>query len=478
MKGKEKTLKRVKEVADYNLANQDLRHQRSPKGITLVALVVTIIVLLILAGVTIATLFGENGLITMAQKAKSETENAQANAMAEIGSLINEMNSILNGGGTEGGTPVEPDDPTSPDEQVGPNGNPLLSTVTDTNHETDQYEDTKGNIVTVPKGFKIAADSGSTVQDGIVIEDSEQNQFVWIPVGVVTKTDGTKSNEIKLGRYTFKRVQNETTGVYEDGTPILENGKYQYAYTKNADGTYTDNYQNEVTINSYYKELSTYREGNDTTENATAKKLKEFVDSVKANGGYYIARYEASYGSGSSLTDWKPLSKKSTAFRTEEDGSMNYVKGTLWNYAKQKEASKVCQNMYSETDNNIGVKSDLVNSYAWDTAIVYIQEMGNNNFANLTSNDVGSTGLANTGNNGEDKFCNIYDMAGNVGEWTTEYSLLKLLGTARPCVTRGGNCNNSDSYTAVRYYYRATSGGDLATGYFGYVGFRPLLYVK
>ncbi len=115
MTKKEKTSKRVKKVADYNLKNQALSHQHSPKGITLVALVVTIIVLLILSGVTILTLFGDNGLITMAQKAKSETENAQANTIAEVESLIDELNSILidgetgeGGGNTGSGTETPP----------------------------------------------------------------------------------------------------------------------------------------------------------------------------------------------------------------------------------------------------------------------------------------------------------------------------------------------------------------------------------
>ncbi len=97
MKGKEETLKGVKEVANYNLKNQGLSHKHSPKGITLIALVVTIIVLLILASVTIMTLFGENGLINMANKARGKTENSQANDIAGLGSLSNQMNSILNG---------------------------------------------------------------------------------------------------------------------------------------------------------------------------------------------------------------------------------------------------------------------------------------------------------------------------------------------------------------------------------------------
>ena len=49
------------------------------KGITLIALVITIIVLLILAGISIAMLTGQNGILAQAQKAKTETENAAAN---------------------------------------------------------------------------------------------------------------------------------------------------------------------------------------------------------------------------------------------------------------------------------------------------------------------------------------------------------------------------------------------------------------
>ena len=46
------------------------------KGITLIALVITIIILLILASVTIATLTGENGIITKAMEAREKTEQA------------------------------------------------------------------------------------------------------------------------------------------------------------------------------------------------------------------------------------------------------------------------------------------------------------------------------------------------------------------------------------------------------------------
>ena len=65
---------------------------RKNKGITLIALVITIIVLLILAGVSIAMLTGQNGILTQAQKAKSETENAAKNEAA----ILDEYNKYLN----------------------------------------------------------------------------------------------------------------------------------------------------------------------------------------------------------------------------------------------------------------------------------------------------------------------------------------------------------------------------------------------
>ena len=48
--------------------------KKNTKGITLIALVITIIVLLILAGVSIAMLTGDNGILTQAQNAKNKTE--------------------------------------------------------------------------------------------------------------------------------------------------------------------------------------------------------------------------------------------------------------------------------------------------------------------------------------------------------------------------------------------------------------------
>ena len=70
---------------------------------------------------------------------------------------------------------------------------------------------------------------------------------------------------------------------------------------------------------------------------------------------------------------------------------MNYTAGKLWNFITQTDASKVSINTYSKSKT---VKSDLINSYAWDTAVVYIQEAGNVNYANKED---GKGTLKNTG---------------------------------------------------------------------------------
>ena len=96
--------------------------------------------------------------------------------------------------------------------------------------------------------------------------------------------------------------------------------------------------------------------------------------------------------------------------------------------------------------------------------------MGNSNYANANRDTTGNTSLKNTGETG-DIVCNIYDMAANTTEWTTEYSTYTPLSSAYPCVDRGGHCNDSDYYTAYRYYNSATFS-------YSYISFRSTLYVK
>ena len=390
-------------------------------------------ILIILATIAIRGAFGDNGLVGWAKEAKDRTEQGEVKedqTMANLDAYITEQTK-------------EPEPPPS--------------TVTDAKNNSYVFttktpiKDEKNNTITVPEGFKIAEDSGDTVHQGIVIEDVnasndanvQGSQYVWIPVGRFTKDDGSISGEIKLGRYTF------------DSSGNTEPVQYAENYTDQSDS---------VVINSNFKEIIEYRQGvaSDGTDgrNATAKDLKGFIDSVNTNGGYYIGRYEASYASGSSTANYKAASKISNSY----SGSMSYTQGRLWNYITQLDASKVAINTYA---GSTSVKSDLINSYAWDTAIVYIQEAGNINYANQKSKN---SRLANTGKN-SDEVCKINDMASNVLEWTTEYSSNTLSNNASPCTSRGGLYNNSYYYTAYRSIFTATSSG------YNLVGFRLSLYL-
>ena len=402
---------------------------KEQRGITLVALVITVIIIIILSTVTINVVFGDGGLIRQAKDTVEKAESSIQDENEKMNKLLQEYANTMAADEEIPDEPVTPPEPELPKVEEIKGGDAFDTKTT--------IEDSEGNKIVVPAGFKIAADSGNTVQQGIVIEDVsasidtavQGSQFVWIPVGVFIKDGGTPSNEIILGRYTFSRSS--------PGTPTLQ----QVAYIKNDDRSYTDNYTTPKVIEGYYSELATYRVGTASGGldglNATAYNLKAWIGSVKENGGYYIGRYEASFASGTSVDNYKAATKVSTGSSTS---SMNYSPGTLWNYITQLDASKVAINTYADSTS---VKSDLMNSYAWDTAIVFIQECGHTNYANQEG-DLINSNLTNTGT-GQDEVCKINDMASNIREWTTEYSSYPLSSNASPCTYRGGYYYNSHS---------------------------------
>jgi len=263
---------------------------------------------------------------------------------------------------------------------------------------------------------------------------------VWIPVGNgIKKSDGT-TQDITLGRYVFADGTNhkaeDGTTVLAKGTPILKQNAGNYESETEINVGEID----PMSPNDYgYKELKTNRAGvaQARGENATALNLKAFIDSVNTNGGYYIARYEASYG-----TDGKVNSKISNSFTDSDTAPTTRTEGMLWNYINQIDAARASRELYS------GVTSDLINSYAWDTAIMYIQKFsGDEDYSRQNSLNINVT---NTGVNG-DELCKINDMASNTTEWTTEYSTETGNYTIDCCTSRGGNFYNAGSiYSSLR----------------------------
>ena len=375
------------------------------KGITLVALVITIIILLILAGISISALTN-TGIFGKAKEAKQKSANAELDQNTKLDEYENEIDNYL---------PKKNNNKT-----VEQSKEKVLST-----EKNIELVDAKENKIVIPAGFKITGEA-TTVDKGIVIEDAtvdsngnatptNGSQFVWVPVGKITKADGTETT-ITLGRYDF----DGTTGAESaySGSDFVEEDANAPSTLKNIEGK------------------------------SIAKNITNFKNSVKANGGYYIGRYEA----------------RTTTARNDEGNASTQLteKGTdqVYNYVTQKQAAEQAQGMYAS--NNF--TSDLMNSYAWDTAITFIQKCTDKtNYANQTSlnESFSSTGTTN------DNPCNIFDMASNVPEWTTETSSISNM----PCVGRGGYYYNSYYfYTSSRNNgYTSNSGRDF--------GFRPLLYL-
>ena len=372
-------------------------NKNKDKGITLVALVITIIILLILATISIQSLTN-TGLFAKAKEAREKSQNAEENQAKILNEYEDELNKYISG------------NVKNQVKKIADNINKVLSTTDNT-----ELQDSYGNKIVVPAGFKIVSDSTINIDKGVVIEDATSaetagSQFVWVPVGTIyTNSEHIDSNKkiITLGRYDF----DEITGA-------------EKIYV----GDYVEEDRGDTTV-----ALKNY--GNKIAQNIT-----DFKNSVTKNGGYYIGRYEAR--------------KNSNGMTTE------IATDTVYYDITQQEASEKSQNMYSSTE----FTSDLINSYAWDTATLFLQSFGNNK----TYSRKNSLNVETLEENGtiDDKQCNVFDMASNLMEWTTETFNGEEAG-----VLRGGRYNDSYIYTGWRGHNKAS------VIYIGF-GFRPILYLK
>ena len=309
-----------------------------------------------------------------------------------------------------------------------------LESVKGTETTNTTVKDNLGNKVVVPAGFKVINPT-ENVTNGIVVEDvtheaTKGSQFVWIPVGDVIKDSAGNKETITLRRYVFNA----------DGSVNTELSKTEPG----------DQLKTSSSASNYFIEGLK----DSTTSNTHAKDIEDFKNKVtNTTHGYYIGRYES-----------------------RKNGTQVTVKAsdTVYNNITQPDAATVSRGMYSSDSN---FESDLMNSYAWDTAIVFLQKFDNRaNKASLkpysqqTSLNTGS--LANQGTNNlsdaskQDVICNVYDMASNCMEWTTETCSI----SSSPCAYRGGLYSNSGRYTSCRNCY----GTSISSAS---ISFRSLLYM-
>ena len=243
--------------------------------------------------------------------------------------------------------------------------------------EVNQFKDTyeymdKNTEVTypdgkvwVPEGFRIADDSSDNIQGGVVIEDKDGNQFVWVPVDTI------------------------------------------------------DNYKRTC-----YRNNSLYR-----YEQCSEDLPEDEKTSVEKYKGFYIGRYEAG---DKESTEAKTLRSSNDVTKT-----VTIKKGQApYNYVTPEEAISLAEGFAKQQKYSENIKTKLVSSYAWDTTISFIQKTVNDYASNSPQGNYMNTRFEYIDITGESKstwgigiliptglttsVCNIYDMGGNVEEWTTE----------------------------------------------------------
>ena len=380
------------------------------KGITLVALVVTIVVLLILAGVSINLVLGNNGIIAKAKDAETKSAEASQNDLKGMNGLVSEMEGALAGNGSTG--------------SGSGNGNTGSGNNFVTKNTEVTYPDGK---VWIPEGFRISTDSASTVQGGVVIEDKDLNQFVWVPVATLAD---------------YKRM----------------------AYSYNVATEETDTATNSIKIEYSSSDSNYFTEALPEDEKTSVERYK----------GFYIGRYEAG---DKENTEAKTLRSSNDVTKTVT------IKANQapYNYVTRTQAVSLAEGF--STKQGYKAKTKLVSSYAWDTTIAFLQKVNSDygersegNYREIAFSYTDITGASQTKSSSSSVLiptgqttpvCNIYDMGGNVLEWTTESCSYKF----SPYAMRGGDGSGKFAHDAAGY--RINNPGDA----YGNVGFRLTLFM-
>ena len=393
--------------------------EKKMHGITLIALVVTIVVLLILAGITISLVFSDNGIIKKAQEAANKTKEAVINEQTQMNEIADYMENMLN---EIGGT--IPDEPEGPEMPEGWD---------DT--KVDAVESEDNVVVPVPKGYTASEVTGeNTVKDGFVIYENTngedkyepvtdesdietaqttRNQFVWVPVANPSDMYGTDKDGKKWGK----------TYYYVDANTIVP------FYWKEQNGT------------MIIEDIEGYREPDvideDSSNNVTIIQLEtEFnnmIESVEKYGGFYIGRYETGNLSQSEAvvvknnTDigdqtWYTMYNKSKGVAANSNVTTTMIWGCQWD--------AVLRWMYNSGD-------EEKKTYTYDST-------GKGNYYGTNGNEA-----IPTGSNDAYAVNNIYDMAGNVYENT-----MGIVGSSNEGgkVARGGNYDGEPISSSVSFY--------------------------
>ena len=471
---------------------------KNRKGITLIALIITIIILLILAGVTITMITGDNGILkqaTNARETNSKAEFEEQVKLAVIASRVNDTASIdlktldeeLNK--ISGTTITKSADDNLPwivkkgSYEVTITANGIITSNTTGKDDSKKDEDTKidygtkkpeEDTRTVIEQATAAKPTGSTINPntnettGIVMIDSNQNEWVWIEVPSTVFTSATSSTD-------YNNIKAD----------LIEYAK-DYREGKKGQG---------------YNWTDEWYDGCGLTQEEYTTKYQTMLSSIYTNKGFYIGRYEAGIEGSDTNTNLARFSRiEITSSSPKAVSKRNMIP---YNIVTCSDAQQLASKMSTGNKTSslmYGIQWDLVCKFLevkgnWDTstntAQYYIKSnsisWGNYNNSTFTINSTNakkynysnkscdditgektSSMLLTTGASEYTNKMNIYDFAGNEFEWTLEHATTY---TTHPCSVRGGFYDFSSSG------FPASSRGGYYTTFSNYiVGLRPSLY--
>ena len=437
------------------------------KGITLITLVITIVVLMILAGVSINTVLGDDGIIKKAKEAAEATKRASAEE--EMNRLVLEyqlakndetLESFLQEKVTEGridgvtdngdGTititkKVDGKDytitvkkPVAPTPSVKVGAIRVVSDSTGAGSSLGEASTRKGTTLYIMIESTISGGT-TTVSPQVPYAVTENGTYKFTVTGTVNGTAYTKEVSVEVNQFkdTYEYMDKNTEVTYPDGKVWVPEG------FRIADDS-SDNIQGGVviedkdgnqfvwvpvdTIDNYkrtcYRNNSLYR-----YEQCSEDLPEDEKTSVEKYKGFYIGRYEAG---DKESTEAKTLRSSNDVTKT-----VTIKKGQApYNYVTPEEAISLAEGFAKQQKYSENIKTKLVSSYAWDTTISFIQKTVNDYASNSPQGNYMNTRFEYIDITGESKstwgigiliptglttsVCNIYDMGGNVEEWTTE----------------------------------------------------------
>ena len=437
------------------------------KGITLVALVVTIVVLLILAGVSINTVLGDDGIIKKAKEAAETTKRVSAEE--EMNRLVLEyqlaksdenfedfLQEKINEGRINGATDngdgtvtiskrVDGKDytitvkkPVAPTPSVKVGAIRVVSDNTGAGSSLGEASTRKGTTLYIMIESTISGGT-TTVSPQVPYAVTENGTYKFTVTGTVNGTAYTKEVSVEVNQFkdTYEYMDKNTEVTYPDGKVWVPEG------FRIADDS-SDNIQGGVviedkdgnqfvwvpvdTIDNYkrtcYRNNSLYR-----YEQCSEDLPEDEKTSVEKYKGFYIGRYEAG---DKESTEAKTLRSSNDVTKT-----VTIKKGQApYNYVTPEEAISLAEGFAKQQKYSENIKTKLVSSYAWDTTISFIQKTVNDYASNSPQGNYMNTRFEYIDITGESKstwgigiliptglttsVCNIYDMGGNVEEWTTE----------------------------------------------------------